>query len=87
MNSHLKYINASHCNFVGFAQVCRGCWADALHPHGLMLRYSGRLSRHFLFRDRTNGDGAIPFRGAPIDVEKTEGNAVRFGLVVRIDGR
>lgn len=18
----------------GFAQVCRGCWADALHPHG-----------------------------------------------------
>ena len=28
-----------------FAQVWRGCGADALHPHGLTLRYSGRLSR------------------------------------------
>ena len=27
-----------------FAQVCRGCGADALHPHGLTLRYSGRKS-------------------------------------------
>ena len=50
-NSHyveFRYIGSStilHRPFRASPRFCRGCRADDLHPHGLTLRYSGRLSR------------------------------------------
>ena len=39
--------------FSGFAQVLRGCRADALHPHDFTLRYSGRQSLPFFYYSET----------------------------------
>ena len=60
MNSHLKYITASHCIFVGFADLFGlrlGFVGDAgltpCIPTVLTLRYSRRQSRPLIFYSET----------------------------------